>query len=146
MQSSDTHKDHLAILDKKRKLLPRIISGEKTIESRWYQTKRTPYNNIKSGDTVYFKDSGDKVKVKATVDKALFFADLTETKIKDILKNYAKGICMKSEYSEKFLKYKYITLIFLKNVEEIKPFDIDKSGFGNACAWITVDDIRKIVK
>jgi ASC-1-like (ASCH) protein len=136
--------DHLAILDKKRKLLPKIISGEKTIESRWYKTRRTPYNNIKAGDIIYFKDSGEFVTVKAVVDKALFFADLTEHKIREILKRYAKDIAISPDYSEKYLKYKYITLIFLKNIEEIKPFDIDKTGFGNACAWMTVDDVGKI--
>ena len=138
--------DHIAILDKKRKLLPKIISGEKKIESRWYQTRRTPYNNIKTGDTVYFKDSGEFVTVKATVDKTLFFADLTEHKIREILKKYAKDIAISPEYSEKYSKYKYITLMFLKNVEEIRPFDIDKSGFGNACAWLTLPDIKKIRK
>jgi hypothetical protein len=84
--------DHLAILDKKRKLLPKIISGEKTIESRWYKTRRTPYNKIEVGDIVYFKDSGEPVRVRATVGKVLFFSDLTESKIRDILKDYAKGI------------------------------------------------------
>ena len=57
--------DHLAILAKKRNLLPKIISGEKTIESRWYKFKKTPYNNISIGDTVYFKDSGEPANVKA---------------------------------------------------------------------------------
>jgi hypothetical protein len=144
MGTDNNPRDHVAILDKKRKLLPKIISGEKSIESRWYQTRRTPYNNLKDGDTVYFKDSGEPVTVKATVEKALFFTDLTESKIRDILRNFAKGICIKNEYSDKYEKYKYITLIFLKDVKEIKPFNIDKKGFGNAVAWITVDDISKI--
>lgn len=44
--------DHVAILRKDWKLLPKILSGEKTIESRWYQTKRGSYNKIKEG-TLY---------------------------------------------------------------------------------------------
>ncbi|MEI7477466.1 MAG: hypothetical protein WCJ81_02865 [bacterium] len=38
--------DHVAIMKKSRKLIPKIVSGEKTIESRWYQTKRAPWNTV----------------------------------------------------------------------------------------------------
>ena len=65
--------EHLAILDQKRKLLGKIISGEKTIESRWYKAKVTPWDRIKAGETVYFKESGEPVRVKATVSEALQF-------------------------------------------------------------------------
>ena len=44
---------HLAILDKKRKLLSKILSGEKNIESRWYTQKRAPWDKIKVGDTIF---------------------------------------------------------------------------------------------
>ncbi|MBI1972386.1 ASCH domain-containing protein, partial [Candidatus Woesearchaeota archaeon] len=43
--------DHLAIL--KKKWLEKILSGEKTIESRWYKQKITPYQKIAKGDTAY---------------------------------------------------------------------------------------------
>ena len=41
-------------------------------------------------------------------------------------------------------KKNYCILVFLTNVEEINPFNIDKTGFGNACAWITLPDVRSI--
>ena len=44
----------LAILDKKRKLLEKILSGKKTIESSWYKLKKTPYGMMKTGDTVIY--------------------------------------------------------------------------------------------
>ena len=85
--------DHLAIL-KKGVLLQKIISKEKTIESRWYKSKKTPYKNIKVGETIYFKISGEPITIKATVKKALFFNDLDEYKIKKILNKYGKQICI----------------------------------------------------
>jgi len=137
--------DHIAILDKKRKLLPKIISGEKTIESRWYQTKRTPWHNIKKDDTVYFKDSGERVTARARVKDVLFFDELNKEKVQKILQKFGKAICMETlEYTSYYDKKKYCILIFLEDVSEIKPFDIDKTGFGNACAWMTVKDIKKI--
>jgi ASC-1-like (ASCH) protein len=137
--------DHVAILDKKRKLLPKIISGEKTIESRWYQTKRTPWHNIKRDDIVYFKDAGELINVKANVRDVLFFDDLNKEKVEKILRKYWKDIGFKNaEYTDYFIRKNYCILIFLENVKEIEPFDFDKTGFGNACAWISVKDIKKI--
>lgn len=137
--------DHLAILDKKRNLLQKIISGDKTIESRWYQTKRTPWNNIKSGDTIYFKDAGELVTVKASVKDVLFFDDLDRVKVLKIIQKYGKAIGFNTlEYTEYFDGKKYCILMFLEDVKEIKPFDINKTGFGNACAWITLRDIKEI--
>ena len=136
---------HIAILDKKRKLLQKIISKEKTIESRWYQTKRTPWNNIKSGDIIYFKDCGESITVKAQVSNVLFFDDLNKEKVLSITKKYGKAICLETlEYIDYYIKKKYGILMFLENVKTIKPFNINKSGFGNACAWITIKDIKKI--
>lgn len=136
--------DHLAILAKKRKLLSKIISGEKTVESRWYKFKRTPYDNISAGDMVYFKDSGDPATVKAKVSKVLFFQDLNLEKIKEILEKYGKNIGIPSSYAPELAGKNFCTLIFLNEVEEIKPFQIDKTGYGLMAAWITIDDIRRI--
>jgi len=138
--------DHIAILDKKRNLLSKIISGEKTIESRWYQTKRTPWHNIKKDDVVYFKDSGELITVKAKVKDVLFFDELNKEKVEKILNTYGKAICMETlEYTSYYDKKKYCILIFLDEVLEIKPFDMDKTGFGNACAWMTVKNIKEII-
>ena len=137
--------DHIAILDKKRNLLAKIISREKTIESRWYQNKRTPWHNIKKDDVVYFKDAGELINVKARVKDVLFFDELSKEKVLKILKKYGRAIGFTNlEYTEYYEKKNYCILMFLEDVQEIKPFDIDKSGFGNACAWMTVKDVKMI--
>jgi len=132
---------HLAILTKKPNFLDLILKRKKTIESRWYQTKRTPYNNIKKGDTIFLKNSGEPVTAKSDVSKVLQF-DLKQTKVKDILNKYGKHICINSD---KGLKEKnYCILIFLKNPKKVKPFKINKAGYGNMSAWITVENINKL--
>jgi len=52
-------------------LLPKILTGEKTIESRWYKNKCSPWGKIKRGDVVYFKNSGEPVTIKAEVSKII---------------------------------------------------------------------------
>ncbi|MFH1346944.1 MAG: hypothetical protein ABIH10_01700 [Spirochaetota bacterium] len=128
--------------------MEKILDGRKKIESRWYLLKYKPWDNIKKGETVYFKNSGELVKIKAKVDKVLQFAGLTPKKVKGILNKYGKddGIEKEkiAEFYKRFKNKKYCLLIFLKNPRAIRPFEINKTGFGTMSAWITVGSISKI--
>lgn len=68
---------HLAIMRKSWGLTQKILDGRKKIESRWYSVKCRPWDQIESGEIIYFKDSGEPVKLKAEVSKVMQFADLT---------------------------------------------------------------------
>lgn len=139
---------HIAIMKKSWGLTQKIKSGRKTIESRWYKNKSRPWDQISADDTVYFKDSGEPVSVKAQVDKVLQFSDLTPSKVRKILKLYGQddglGIEDLDQYFEMFKDKKYCILLFLKGVKSVKPFKINKSGWGNMAAWLIVDDINSI--
>ncbi len=137
--------DHLAILSK-GKILEKILSGQKTIESRWYRFRRDPYGTINSGDRIYFKESGEPVTAMAEVEKTEFFSDLTLEKIKWILRTYGKQICADESSAHAKADKRYCSLIFIKNVKQIEPFHIDKTGYGNAVAWIRVQNIDKLRK
>lgn len=175
--------DHVAIMRKSWGLLPKILSGEKTIESRWYMARYAPWNRIEKGDIVYFKNSGEPVTVKAEVSKVMQFVlrhtelvsgsknieyrsfdfttfsshecgsaqDDTKTEnstVKQILKRFAKADGIEKEdipkYYQLFKDKKYCILVFLSDPQKVKPFEIDKSGFGAMCAWIIVEDINTI--
>jgi ASC-1-like (ASCH) protein len=142
--------DHIAIMRKSWGLTDKILNGRKKIESRWYSVKYKPWDRIKAGETVYFKDSGEPVKIKAEVSRVMQFADLTPKKVKEILDEYGDDDGLEKEkipeFFERFKDKKYCLLIFLKNPVEIEPFEIDKTGFGAMSSWITVDDIAKIKK
>lgn len=136
---------HVAIMTKSWGLISKILSGQKSIESRWYQTKRTPWNKIKAGDTVYFKNSGEDITAYATVNKVLQF-EITDLKsARAITKTYGKDICLVNTNPAAGARLpKYCILIFLTNSKPITPFAIDKNGFGAGAAWITVEDISSI--
>ncbi len=140
--------DHLAIMKKSWGLTHKILSGQKKIESRWYKARYPPWNRIKSGETIYFKDSGEPVTIKAEVDKVIQISNLNPEKVKAILNKYAQENGLDIEeipiFFELFKEKKYCILIFLKNPQKIRPFEIDKTGFGMMCAWICVDNIGKI--
>lgn len=140
--------DHVAIMSKQfGDLIFKILNKEKTVESRWSKNKISPYNKINFGDTVYFKNSGGPVIAKAVVSKVLQFDNLNQEKFEYIVKNFGKQICLQNtKYDAWYRSKNYVTLIFLTNPQTVKPFKIDKSGFGSACAWIAVSNINSIVR
>ncbi len=129
-------------------LLPKIFSGEKKIESRWYKSKHAPWDKIKPGERIFFKNSGEPVTLMAEVEKVLQFENLTPEKVDELLKTYGKndGISDSEipDFWERFKNKKYCLLVFLKNPQPVKPFEINKKGFGMMSAWITVEDISQI--
>jgi predicted transcriptional regulator len=138
--------NHIAIMKKSWDLIPKILEGTKTIESRWYKARFAPWDRVHSGDTIYFKDSGEPVTVVAQVSKVLQFKDLDKQKFITIIENYAEEICLLStEYNDYYKSRNYCILIFLENSRKLdKPFNIDKTGYGNACAWMCVEDVEDI--
>ena len=49
---------HIVIMKKRWGLIPKIVNGEKTIESRWYKNKVVPWNKITVGDKLFLKIPG----------------------------------------------------------------------------------------
>jgi len=147
--------DHVAILRKANikkgdNLLGNILDGTKTIESRWYVNRVAPWDKVKKGDTVYLKESGCPVAAKAMVSKVLQHANITGGIVKEIIKDYGRKIAPDTT-KEEFLvwanaqnKKRYCILVFLENVKKVKPFDIDKTGYGISSAWLVTENINKL--
>lgn len=140
--------DHVAIMKKSWGFTRKIFMGKKSVESRWYKTRRAPWGKVRAGETIYFKDSGDPVTLKAKVEKVIQYSDLTPSKIQEIIDIYGKVIGLDSDgisaFFEMIKNKKYCILIFLKNPEQVEPFEIDKTGFGAMTAWITVEDVNTL--
>lgn len=144
-------KTHVAIMKQSWGLTQKILNGQKTIESRWYKNQYKPWKEIQPEDTVYFKDSGKPVCLKAIVDKVLRFYALTPLKVEAILREFgeADGIDSDNQYEQfynLFRNKRYCLLIFLRQVEKVIPFDIDKRGYGAMASWLVLDNINQVKK
>lgn len=140
-------RDHVAIMNP-ASLIEKILVGKKTIESRWYMARFAPWNRISAGDRVFFKASGGFVMAVAEVSRVLQF-EISSENLRDILNEYGEQISFSWSIDEVYawaLKRKYGILVFLENPRPVKLFEVDKSGFGNACAWMCVGDIEVVRK
>jgi predicted transcriptional regulator len=122
--------DHVAIMKKSWHLIDKILAGEKIVESRWYKNKSTPWNQIKIGETIYFKDSGSLVTAKAIVKNIEQFENLNQEKIQEIFKKYPHEKLGTIEIKQEIIDYtkgkKYCIIVSLTKPELVNPFDIDK--------------------
>jgi len=129
-------------------LTKKIISGEKVIESRWYKAKYPPWDRVKKGDRIFFKDSGCPVTVQAEIKDVKQFENLNSQEVLSILKKYGKddgiGAEKINDYYEQFKDKRYAILIFLTNVQKVAPFNVDKKGYRSMAAWICVEDINRM--
>ena len=140
--------DHVAIMQKSWEFTEKIATGQKTIESRWYNVRYAPWGRISPGDNIYFKNSGEPVTIQAKISRVINFSDLTPEKVQTILEDYGKEMGIDEPDMPKFLEMfkhkKYCILIYLKDAQQILPFEINKQGLGARSSWISVESIAKM--
>ncbi|MEK6889043.1 MAG: ASCH domain-containing protein [Nanoarchaeota archaeon] len=136
--------DHIAILSKQSKLLDKILSGKKTIESRWSKHKIAPFGRISAGDTIYLRETGSPVVGKARAGRVEFYQDLTDERIEKLLKQYGTQLGVGIEYAKQLRGRLYCTLIHLTNIERITPFKVNKAGYAIASGWMIVKNINTV--
>ena len=122
--------EHLAIMRKSWGLTQKILNSQKKIESRWYSVKYRPWDAIKKGELIYFKDSGEPVRLKAEVNKVMQFDKLTPDRVREILNKYGHDDGLEKdkvqEFFERFKNKKYCILIFLKNPQGLNHLRLTK--------------------
>jgi ASC-1-like (ASCH) protein len=138
--------DHIAFMQKSWELTEKIATGQKTIESRWYNVKYTPWGKIAPGDVIYFKDSGEPIRLRAQVAKIHTYTDLIPLQVWALLEEYGKDCGIEPDqipaYYARFQHKRYAMFLFLKNPQRIAPFEINKAGFGKKASWISVESVE----
>ena len=131
--------EHLAIM--KKGYIEKILSGEKSIESRFSINRITPFQQISTGDKVYLQETGKPISASFTTGKVLFFSNLDEAKISEIKSEYGQQICAEAEFWESKKNARYATLIFVEDPIPEKPFKVHKS---DRSAFKSVPSVREL--
>ena len=127
---------HIVIL--KQKYFDMILSGEKTIESRFSLNKSAPYGKVSIGDELLLKVTGGCVTATAKVKAVEYYEDLYPERINKIRVKYGKqiGSTKMSDWMDTMTK-NFCTLIWIEDVKEIEPINVKRScGAG----WIIIKE------
>lgn len=106
---------HLAIFSGDSAQL--ILTGKKTIESRFSSKKSVPFLQISAGDLVYIKPSGKDIIGQFRVKKVIFYDGLEIENVREIKEKYGKEMAVDETYWIKQTNAKYGTLIFIGEVD-----------------------------
>ncbi|MBX4189477.1 hypothetical protein KW785_02680, partial [Candidatus Parcubacteria bacterium] len=108
-------------------------------------TKRAPWDGIKKEEIIYFKNSGEPVIAEARVARVMQFQFKNIGEVRKVVKKYGKQIALVNRNPKTWDSLpRYAVLIWLKRAEAVKPFNIDKTGFGSAAAWLTAKNFKKV--
>ena len=122
---------HLAIM--KPAVIQAVLSGRKTIESRFSQAKIVPFGVVAPGDLVYMKEPGGEIIGQFRVKKVYSYQGLNPEDIEHLIKQYGQQIDSGNKvedqaYWKSKLQSRYGTLIFISGVERLitSPIRIQK--------------------
>jgi hypothetical protein len=138
--------DHVVYLDTKAKEFAKVLSGEKTMIIRGAAGRKLPYGRVFASDVLYLleNDGSGQVKAKALV-KSVFNSEkmAKEESIKLVEENQAK-LRLTTTQRKRWAGKRYLVLIEIQDAEEVAPFLIDKSDYGNMDDWLPVEDIETV--
>lgn len=140
--------DHVAYLDAKANELVNLLNGKKTMIIRGATGRKLPYGRVNQGDILYFLNNNAEGKVKAkAIVKSVFNSEKMdkEGSIKLVKKKQDK-LQLTDKQFRKWAGKRYIVLIEVSKIEELKPFSIDRSNYGNMDDWLPVENIETVKK
>lgn len=94
-----------------------ILTGKKTIESRFSKKNVLPYQSIAKGDMILLKQSGGDIVGRVEVDNVLFYENFGSKGLAEFRKMYSDDLCVGENFWQEKSKSRYVSLIFLKNPE-----------------------------
>jgi len=124
---------HLAVFTEP--ILSALLTGAKTVESRFSLNKIQPFGRVCTGDIILVKKSGGPVVAVFISGEIKSYSNLTPERIDQIRSKYSEPLGMSEDdafWVEK-KDSKYATLINIKRVKRLDPCRIDKK---DRTSWV----------
>ena len=121
-----------------------ILTGQKTIESRFSRAKIAPFGQISSGDLVYIKPSGKDIIGQFKVKKVIFIDNFDLNDLAELRKKYGEQIAMDEDYWKGKEASKVATIIFIGESSRFltAPLKIPKKDWRG---WVVLPAGRQVL-
>jgi hypothetical protein len=138
--------DHVVYLDAGAKELENLVNGNKAMILRGADERKLPHGNVNEGDMLYFINNNGEEEVKARgIVSSVFNSERlsVEESFETIIRNQDK-LQLPDKQFERWAGKRYLVLIGLNDIEEVKPFIIDTDKFGKKEDWLPVGNIEMV--
>ena len=138
--------EHVVYLDYKAKEMDNLLEEKKTMIIRGATGRKLPYGRVHEGDILFFINNNAEglVKSKAIVKHVLNSDRMTKEESSALIEKHQAELLLTSQQMKRWGGKRYLVLIRVKDVEPVKPFEIDKSEYGNMDDWLLVEDIENV--
>lgn len=138
--------DHVVYLDTKANELEKLLNGTKKMIIRGATGRKLPYGKVFEGDHLFFINNNGEGEIKAfgKVSNVFNSDKMTEEESKNLIMKYEKELELSEAQIKRWGGKRYLVLISVADIKPIKPFEIDKSNYGNMDDWLPVEDINKV--
>jgi hypothetical protein len=130
---------HLAVITEP--YLSKLLSGQKSIESRFSQHFTVPHGKVRSGDLLFFKVSSGPIEAVAQASEVLSFGPLEEGAAKKLMEQFQDELALEDDFVRTKQNSRYATLVRLSS---ILPTNV-RVNKTDRRAWVVLEreDIRQ---
>ncbi|MHA1989683.1 MAG: hypothetical protein ACW981_00880 [Candidatus Hodarchaeales archaeon] len=140
--------DHVVYVDAKSKAkdMEEIISNKRTMIIRGATGRKLPYGRVNKDDVLYLiRNNGEGLIRGMCIVKSVINSDkMTKDESTGLVQKYQEKLNLSDNQFKKWAGKRYLVLIEICKAQEIEPFHIDKSAYGNMDDWLSVEEIKKI--
>lgn len=116
-----------------------ILLGQKTLESRFSQSRQPPYKTVQNGDILLLKDVSGPIKGIALIadveSRRIFPSD-----IEGIRKEYSGALCVSDDqFWESKMLSNFLTLMSLEHPHSITPINYKKR---DQRGWVSINQTQ----
>lgn len=138
--------DHVVYLDAKAKEMEMLLSGKKTMIIRGAAGRKMPYGRVARDDVLYFINNNAEgvIKAKARAKQVIHSEKMAKEASVAFVEEYQDKLQLTARQFKRWAGKRYIVLIEVAEIEQLDPFTIDKSDFGNMDDWLPVNNIKHV--
>jgi len=138
--------DHVVYLDAKAEELRKILAGYKTMLIRGAAGRKMPYGRVNQNDALFLleNDGSGLIRVRAEVNFVLNSDKMDQEQSAKLIADYEDQLQLTEVQRKRWSGKRYLVLIGLTDIEQVAPFGIDKSQYGNMDDWLLVGDIQTV--
>lgn len=129
---------HIVIM--REPYLARVLSGEKTIESRFLRVRAAPFDRIAPGELLLLKQVGGPIVATATAAAVRQFAGLTPARVLELVDAFRDDLRLDADFAARAQSARYAVLIWLADVRRLalpRPYaKRDRRG------WVVLSEIQ----
>ncbi len=138
--------DHVVYLDAAAKELDSLLAGRKTMILRGATGRKIPHGRVQPGDVLYLINNNSEgvIRARANVESVFNTDKLTEAESASLIEAHQDRLQLTKKQIERWAGKRYLVLIGVSGIDEVEPFRIDKSDYGNMDDWLPVEQIDRV--